>query len=115
MYGAPTRRRMQGLGKLVRIALQESNKRFRATFEQAAVGMARVSILGRWLEVNSKLCQILGYTEEEMSRLGFQEVTHPDDLDADVEQFKRMLSEEIQTYSAEKRYVHKGGHGIWVN
>ena len=115
MYGAPTRRRMRALGKIARIALQESNKRFRSTFEQAAVGMARVSILGRWLEVNSKLCQILGYTEEEMSRLGFQEVTHPDDLDADVEQFKRMLSEEIQTYSAEKRYVHKGGHGIWVN
>jgi PAS domain S-box-containing protein len=106
---------MRALGKIARIALQESNKRFRSTFEQAAVGMARVSILGRWLEVNSKLCQILGYTEEEMSRLGFQEVTHPDDLDADVEQFKRMLSEEIQTYSAEKRYVHKGGHGIWVN
>ena len=101
--------------KIARIVLQESNKRFRATFEQAAVGMARVSILGRWLEVNSKLCQILGYTEEEMYRLGFQEITHPDDLDADVEQFKRMLSEEIQTYSAEKRYVHKDGHGVWVN
>jgi PAS domain S-box-containing protein len=90
-------------------------KRFRPIFEQAAVGLARVSILGQWLEVNRKLCQILGYTEEEMYRLGFQEVTHPDDLDADVEPFKRMLSEEIQTYSAEKRYVHKDGHGIWVN
>ena len=57
-------------------------KRFRPTFEQAAVGMARVSILGRWLEVNRKLCQILGYTEEEMYRLSFQAVTHPDDRDA---------------------------------
>ena len=101
--------------KRARIALQGSDKRFRATFDQAAVGMARVSIHGRWLEVNSKLCQILGYTEEEMYQLVLQDITHPDDLDADIEQFKLMLSEELQTYSAEKRYIHKHGHGVWVN
>jgi len=95
--------------------LQESEERFRATFEQAAVGMARLSIFSRWLEVNSKLCQILGYTEEEMYQLGLREITHPDDLDADFQQFKRMLSEEIQTYSTEKRYIHKDGHEVWVN
>jgi PAS domain S-box-containing protein len=101
--------------KRARRALHESDKRFRATFDQAAVGMARVSISSRWLEVNSKLCEILGYTEEEMYQLGLQDIIHPDDLNADIEQFKRMLSEELETYSAEKRYIHKYGHGVWVN
>ena len=68
-------------------ALRESEERFRASFEQAAVGIAHVSLLSRWTKVNDKLCQILGYTEEEMLRLGFQEITHPEDLDADFGRF----------------------------
>ncbi len=95
--------------------LKESEELFRATFEQAAVGMAHVSILTRWLKANDRLCQMLGYTEEEMLRLGFQEVTHPDDLDADFERFNRVLSGELHTYSAEKRYVRKDGSLIWIN
>ncbi len=96
-------------------ALRESEERFRAAFEQAAVGMAHVSLLSRWLKANDRLCEILGYTEEELLQLGFQEVVHPDDLDADYEQFTLMLSDELHTYSAEKRYIRKDGREIWVN
>jgi len=96
-------------------ALQESEERFRAAFEQAAVGMAHVSLLSRWLKVNDRLCEILGYTKEELLKLGFQEIVHPADLDADYEQFARTISDELRTYSAEKRYRHKDGRWIWVN
>ena len=96
-------------------ALRESEERFRAAFEQAAVGMAHVSLLSRWLKANDRLLEILGYTEEELLQLGFQEVVHPDDLDTDYEQFIQMLSDELNTYSAEKRYVRKDGREIWVN
>jgi len=96
-------------------ALRESEERFRAAFEQAAVGMAHVSLLSRWLKVNDRLCEILGYTQEELLQLGFQEIVHPDDLDADYEQFTKTLSEELRTYSAEKRYIRKDGRRIWVN
>ncbi len=115
---------LRGFSKVVRditerkeaeLEIKESEEIFRVTFEQAAVGMAHVSILSRWLKVNEKLCQMLGYTEEEMLRLGFQEVTHPDDLDADFEQFNRALLGELRSYSVEKRYVRKDGGLIWVN
>ena len=95
--------------------LRESEERFRASFEQAAVGIAHVSLLSRWTKVNDKLCQILGYTEEELLRLGFQEVTHPEDLDTDFGRFKEALSGKLRTYSVEKRYICKGGRKIWVN
>src|SRR5918998_5660178 len=77
--------------------------------------MAHVSLLSRWLKANDRLCEILGYTEGELLQLGFQEVVHPDDLDADYEQFTLMLSDELRTYSAEKRYIRKDGREIWVN
>ena len=96
-------------------ALRESEERFRASFEQAAVGIAHVSLLSRWTKVNDRLCQILGYTKEEMLRLGFQEITHPEDLDADFGQFKEALSSKLRTYSIEKRYIRKDGRNVWVN
>ena len=96
-------------------ALKERGELFRATFEQAAVGMAHVSVLTRWLKVNDRLCRMLGYTEEEMVQLGFQEITHLDDLDADLERFGRALAGKLHTYTAEKRYVRKDGSLIWVN
>lgn len=96
-------------------ALRESEERFRAAFEQAAVGMAHVSLLSRWVKVNDRLCEILGYDQEELVGLGFQEIAHPDDLDTDYEQFTRVLSDELRTYSVEKRYIRKDGREIWVN
>lgn len=95
--------------------LRESEIRFEATFEQAAVGIAVVSPEGRWLRVNRKLCQIVGYALEELMHLTFQEITHPDDLDKDLENVRRMLAGEIANYSMEKRYFHKNGDLVWIN
>lgn len=95
--------------------LRESEQQFRATFEQAAIGMAHISVLGRWLRVNRKLCEMLGYEKNEMLGVGLQEVTHPEDLDADHRHFMRVFAGELGTYSVEKRYVRKDGRRIWVN
>ncbi|MGM0489420.1 MAG: PAS domain S-box protein [Planctomycetota bacterium] len=101
--------------KRTETALNESENQFRSTFEHASVGIAHVAPDGRWLRVNPKLCDIVGYTQEELTRLTFQDVTHPDDLDADLEYVRRMLAGEIRTYSMEKRYLRKNGDAIWVN
>lgn len=97
------------------LALQESEARFRATFEQAAVGIAHVGPDGRWLRVNRKLCEIVGYSEEELLSQKFQEITHPDDLAYGQRQMRRMLAGEPSTVVMEKRYIHKDGSTIWVN
>jgi PAS domain S-box-containing protein len=96
-------------------ALRQSEERFRATFEQAAVGVAHVSLEGRWLRVNQKLLEIVGYSGEELLRMTFQEITHPDDLETDLEQARRLLAGEIDTYSMEKRYIKKDGSIVWIN
>jgi PAS domain S-box-containing protein len=94
---------------------QELEQRFRATFEQAAVGIAHVAPDGRWLRVNQKLCAILGYSPDELLQLRFQDVTYPPDLQADMELANRMLAGEIETYALEKRYICKNGALIWIN
>jgi PAS domain S-box-containing protein len=95
--------------------LEESEERFRVTFDQAAVGIAHLATDGRWLRVNQKLCDIVGYTREELLQRAFQDVTYPDDLAADSENVRRMLAGEIQTYSMQKRYIQKTGSLIWVH
>ncbi len=84
-----------------------SKERFKITFEQAAVGVAHVSLDGRFLEVNQKFCDIVGYPKEEMQSRTFQEITHPDDLEKDLEYMQQVLDGEIETYSMEKRYFRK--------
>jgi PAS domain S-box-containing protein len=96
-------------------ALRQSEERFRATFEQAAVGVAHVSLEGRWLRVNQKLLEIVGYSGEELLRMTFQDITHRDDLETDLEQVRRLLAGEIGTYSLEKRYIKKDGSIVWIN
>ncbi|MGO9458509.1 MAG: PAS domain S-box protein [Rhodomicrobium sp.] len=95
-------------------ALRESEERFRATFENAAVGIAQVAPDGSWLRVNSRLCQITGYPAEELLTKTFQDITHPDDLEADLAQARRMLTGEIDSYGMEKRYLCKDGSIVWV-
>ena len=95
--------------------LRESEERFRATFEHAAVGAAHVGIDGRWLRVNRRLCEIVGYEREELLERTFQDITHPEDLEEDLEQMRLMLEGELQTYTIEKRYLRKGGPEVWVN
>lgn len=100
--------------ELAEQALRESEERFRATFEQAAVGIAHVTPEGRWLRVNNKLCEIVGYSREELLGMTFQDITHPDDLGGDLEHLNRMLRREIDTYNIEKRYLRKGGATVWI-
>ncbi|MBN2464176.1 PAS domain S-box protein [candidate division WOR-3 bacterium] len=97
------------------IALRESEERFRATFEQAAVGVAHVSLEGRFIRVNQRFCDIAGRTRDEMLASTFQEITHPDDLDADLAKVHDVLAGNIATYSMEKRYIRKDGSPVWVN
>ncbi len=96
-------------------ALRESEERFRATFEQAAVGIAHVSPEGRFLRVNQRFCDIVGYTRAEMLACTFQDITHPDDLEVDLEYVRQVLNGGIQTYSMEKRYIRKDSSVVWVN
>ncbi len=97
------------------MALRESEERFRGTFEQAAIGIAHVSTEGRFLRINKRFCDIVGYTKEEMLKHTFQDITHPDDLDIGLEYIFQMLSGKIQTYSMEKRCFKKNGSIVWVN
>jgi PAS domain S-box-containing protein len=87
----------------------------RATFDLAAVGIAHVGLGGRFLRVNDKLCDILGLKRQELLRLRFQDLTHPDDLDADLGLLRRLLAGEIPTFSMEKRYVRKDGNIVWAD
>ncbi|NEP17659.1 MAG: PAS domain S-box protein [Leptolyngbya sp. SIO4C1] len=96
-------------------ALRESEERFRATFDQAAVGIAHVAPDGRWLRVNHRLCEIVGYTSAELQATTFQAITHPDDLELDLAYVRQMLAGKRLTYSMEKRYFHKSGEIIWIN
>ncbi len=96
-------------------ALWEREQEYRATFEQAAVGIAHVELDGRWRSFNRRLCEIVGYSEAELPRKTFQEITHPDDLPADLALVRRLLDGEIPTYSLEKRYVRPSGEPVWVN
>lgn len=95
--------------------LRESEERFRTAFDQAAVGLAHVAPDGAWLRVNQKLCDILGYSQEELTLLRFQDVTHPDDLDEDLANVSRMLRRGIPAYALEKRYIRRDKSVVWVN
>ncbi len=96
-------------------AIKESEARFRGTFENAAVGIAHVGLDGSWLRVNERLCQIVGYRRDQLTQKTFQDITHPDDLTADLDQFDLLLRGKIASYSIEKRYIHHDGQVIWVN
>ena len=94
--------------------LRESEEKFRTTFEQVAVGFAHLALDGRWLRVNQKLCEITGYSYKEILNLTFQDITHPDDLQTDLNYVHQLLAGEIEYYSMEKRYIRKDGSTIWV-
>ncbi len=100
--------------KEVEAALRDSEERFRATFHQAAVGMAETGLQGEWLVLNDRFCQIVGYTHDELRTMKFQDITHPDDLAADIAGLRRLTAGEIATYSTEKRYVRKDRAIVWA-
>jgi PAS domain S-box-containing protein len=94
--------------------VRETEALFRTTFEQAAVGMAQVGLDGRWLRVNRRLCDIAGRDRETMLALTFQDITHPDDLDADLDLVRRLLAGEVESYTMDKRYLRPDGSTVWI-
>jgi len=95
-------------------ALRQSEERFRSTFEQAAVGICHADKNGHFIRVNQKLCDILGYSREELLQRTFGEITYPADLESDLNQVRDLLSGKIQNFSMEKRYLCKDNSVIWV-
>jgi PAS domain S-box-containing protein/putative nucleotidyltransferase with HDIG domain len=96
-------------------ALSKSEERFRAMFEEAAVGMAQVGPGGRWIQVNDTLCDLLGYSREELQALTFMDITHPEDLATSLRRRDLMVSGAAGAYNVEKRYVRKNGSIVWVH
>jgi diguanylate cyclase (GGDEF)-like protein/PAS domain S-box-containing protein len=96
-------------------ALREARDRFRSIFDHAPIGVAMVSLEGRYLQVNRSLGEILGYTEEELQALTWQEITHPDDLAASSAYARRIVEGEFPRYHLEKRFLHADGHKVWAS
>jgi PAS domain S-box-containing protein len=94
--------------------LQESEERFRHAFDNAVAGIALVALDGRWLKVNPALCQLLGYSEEELLRLDSQSLTHKNDLEQFHHTIRQLLTGEIASSQIEKRFLHKQGHFVWM-
>jgi PAS domain S-box-containing protein len=107
--------RLRHKDKDIESRLRESEERYRVMFDHAAVGLAHVSLDGRWLHVNQKLCDITGYTYEELQGKTFQEMTHPEDLARDQAYLSSLLHGEIQAFTVEKRYFRKDGSLVWIN
>ncbi|MDY6946732.1 MAG: PAS domain S-box protein [Pseudomonadota bacterium] len=95
-------------------ALTRSESLFREAYENAPIGIALVSIAGEWLRVNQLLCDMLGYSAEELTRTTFQAITYHEDLETDLRQVQQVLAHEIRSYQMEKRYLHKAGHVVWA-
>ena len=95
--------------------LAASEERMRLFFERQLVGMAITSPEKGWVQVNDKICEMLGYSREELLRLSWAEMTYPEDLVADVTQFERLLRGEIDNYMLEKRFIRKDGSIVFTN
>ncbi len=94
--------------------LRESEMRFRRSFEHSGIGMAIVSLEGRWIQVNQSLIDMLGYERERLLGMTFQDITHPEDLEADLGLLKATIAGKRQSYTMEKRYFNVSGETIWV-
>ncbi len=94
--------------------ISESETHFRNAMEYSAIGMALVGTEGQWLQTNKALCQFLGYSQEELRGLTFQQLTWPEDLNKDLQQVEKLISGEINTYSMEKRYYNRNGDVVWA-
>nr|WP_249226377.1 diguanylate cyclase [Entomohabitans teleogrylli] len=92
----------------------ESEARFRSAMEYSAIGMALVSTEGKWLQVNQALCALLDYPQQQLKEMTFQQITYPDDLNADLEQLSQLAQGEINSYSLEKRYYTRSGAIVWA-
>ncbi|MDH4563774.1 helix-turn-helix transcriptional regulator [Pseudomonas sp. BN411] len=100
--------------KRVEDELRQSEERFRAIFELAGGALAYIGLDGKWQRVNQPLCELLGYSAEELADLTFQELTHPEDLSANLAQVQRLLDGQETVSTMEKRFRRKDGSYIWV-
>jgi len=114
LRGAPSQLSSPPSGRSQPDALRTAEERFRMAFEHAPIGMALLHPAGHYLKVNRAFCTLVGYPEEELLRLTFQDVTHPDDLAPDLELHERLLTGEIDDYRVEKRYVRQDGQAVWA-
>lgn len=92
----------------------ESENRFRNAMEYSAIGMALVSPEGKWMQVNQALCKLLDYRQETLLTLTFQQITHPEDLSADLKLLDDLYHDRIPSYSMEKRYIRSDGEVVWA-
>ncbi|MGO9750114.1 MAG: PAS domain S-box protein [Solirubrobacteraceae bacterium] len=97
------------------LQLRAAEERFRSAFENAPIGMAISDLEGNYLQVNNALCEIAGYTREQLCATSVWRIAHPDDVAADRELFNRLLADEIDQYSREQRYVRCTGEVVWVS
>ncbi len=88
---------------------------YKLTFELAPVGMAHVSLEGRWLNVNDRLCEIVGYAKEELLKKTFQDITHPNDIRPDLDLLQQLVSGKIDKYHMQKRYIRPDRSTVWVD
>lgn len=95
--------------------LSEQREQLNILFEQAGVGIARLDLDGRWIQANEKLCEILGYSCDELFQIDFQTITHPDDAAADQYYYESLLTGKLDSASLEKRYVRKTGESVWCS
>ncbi len=98
-----------------KLKLIESEKLYRDTFNHAAIGISHIAPNGRFLKVNQKFCDIIGYTQNELKKLNFADITHPDDLELDNEQIEKVIANKINSFTITKRYIHKNGKIVWIN
>lgn len=100
------------------LAAQDSidiaQNKFQSLFKNAPVGIAMVKPIGTWLEVNDELCRTLGYPREELLLLNFRDITHPDDLNTDLNMLDQLVADKIDRYQLEKRYIKKDGSTVWT-
>lgn len=96
------------------VAIRESELRFRGAFENAAVGASMVDLKGRFVKVNKRLCEILGYSEEELLSKTFSDITYPEDIWKGTDALERQIRGGEDVMSFEKRYIHKAGHIVHI-
>ncbi|PKB42900.1 PAS domain S-box-containing protein [Cellulophaga sp. RHA19] len=96
------------------LKLDKRKESFAGVFNNSSVGMALIGLDGKWLKINKSLCSSLGYKQEELLELTFQDVTHPDDYLTDLNLLDELIAGKIDNYQIEKRYFHKKGHTVYV-
>ncbi|MEE8483709.1 MAG: PAS domain S-box protein [Nitrospinota bacterium] len=96
-------------------ALRESEERFRNSFDHTAIGMSLIGHDYEYLKTNRAFCEMVGYSDEELLSMNYMDITHPDDIDINLEQSNKLREGEIDSFQIIKRYIHKQGHTVWCN